>query len=99
MKGHAAASLVPVVASNRVGVESCEHYNGGRTSLKFYGGSFVADHMGQEVASCSRIDGESVGEWEIASFTFDLDEVARQRRAWGLFRDRRPDLYGRLLSM
>jgi len=30
---------------------------------------------------------------------FDLDAVRRYREAWGIFRDRRPDLYYPLLSL
>lgn len=89
MQGHAGANLVPLVASNRIGTEAGR--NG--TSMTFYGSSFIADQTGAKVAEAGRTD-EGV---RLASF--DLDAVAQQRRAWGVFRDRRPDLYGALLTL
>lgn len=82
MQGHAGANLVPVVAANRFGVEK-----GSRHTLDFYGSSFIAGPTGELLAVAGR-DDEAV----IAT-TFDLDEVARLRRGWGVFRDRRTDLY------
>ena len=35
----------------------------------------------------------------VLTAAFDLDEVRRQRQSWGVFRDRRPDLYYPLLSL
>ncbi len=87
MCGHAGANLVPVVAANRVGTET-----GASATVTFYGSSFVADASGLLLSVASR-DRE-----EVVSATFDLAAVAGQRRAWGIFRDRRPDLYGRLLA-
>jgi N-carbamoylputrescine amidase len=84
MRGHAGANLMPVAASNRIGTEPAPE---GRT-LTFYGSSFIADASGAVVAKADR-DSE-----QVALATFDLDEIAAFRRAWGLFRDRRPDLYG-----
>jgi len=83
MQGHAAANCMPLVASNRVGVET-----GQAGTLTFYGSSFIADPTGGIVAELGRTD-----EGVICA-SFDLDEVARLRASWGLFRDRRPDLYG-----
>jgi N-carbamoylputrescine amidase len=83
MQGHAAANMVPVVASNRVGREvgvGCE--------LTFYGTSFVADHTGAIAAEADRSSETCV------TATFDLDELSVARAGFGLFRDRRPDLYG-----
>lgn len=88
MRGHAAANVVPVVASNRIGSEE----SGGR-SLEFYGSSFIANHLGELVAAADRTR-ESV-----ITATFDLDEIREYRRNWGVFRDRRPDLYGPLLTL
>ncbi|NAZ36157.1 N-carbamoylputrescine amidase [Rubellimicrobium sp. CFH 75288] len=85
MRGHAGANLMPLVASNRVGTE----IQGGRT-VTFYGSSFVADATGRIVAKGGR---ESE---EIVLATLDMDAAAELRRSWGLFRDRRPDLYGRI---
>jgi N-carbamoylputrescine amidase len=88
MQGHAGASLVPLVASNRVGREEGES-----CAITFYGSSFVAGPTGEIVADAPR-EGRSV-----VAATFDLDAVAEQRAAWGVFRDRRPDLYGSLLTL
>jgi N-carbamoylputrescine amidase len=87
MQGHAAANCMPLVASNRIGTE-----RGEAGEMTFYGSSFVADESGAIVAELSR-DHEG-----ITVATFDLDETARLRASWGLFRDRRPDLYGALHS-
>ena len=82
MQGHAGANLVPVVAANRVGVEV-----GSRFTLEFYGSSFIAGPTGDKIAEADRTS-ETV-----LTATFDLDEVAILRRSWGVFRDRRTDLY------
>ncbi len=89
MQGHAAANLMPVIASNRIGTEP------GRkgTELTFYGSSFIANQTGEKVAEADRTT-ETV-----LTATFDLDAIAKQRAAWGLFRDRRPELYTPLLTM
>ena len=79
MIGHAVSNVVPVVASNRTGVE------GGQS---FYGSSFIADSRGDKIAELGRTD-EAV-----ILATFDLDALARARASWGFFRDRRPELYG-----
>ena len=95
MRGHAAANLVPVVASNRIGTEvpppgAIVHSAAGIT---FYGSSFIAGASGELVAEASR-DGEAVLVAE-----FDLEALDRQRAAWGVFRDRRPELYGALMTL
>lgn len=82
MQGHAGANLVPVVAANRVGVEV-----GSRFTLEFYGSSFIAGPTGDKIVEADRTS-ETV-----LTTTFDLDEVAVLRRSWGVFRDRRVDLY------
>ena len=87
-QGQAAANLMPLVASNRIGVEE-----GASASMRFYGSSFVADHTGAIVAQASR-DRE-----EIVTATFDLDEVRSYREHWSMFRDRRPEMYGRLQTL
>lgn len=88
MQGHAGANLVPVVASNRVG-----HEVGSTTDITFYGSSFITDATGAKVAEAGR-EGEAV-----LTASFDLTRLRNQRLAWGLFRDRRPDLYGPLLTL
>ena len=87
MKGHAAANIMPVLAANRVGVESI-----GKSSMKFYGSSFIADQHGDFVTEMNR---EEEG---IRFAEFDLSEVAKERFGWGVYRDRRTDLYEDLLK-
>jgi N-carbamoylputrescine amidase len=88
MRGHAAANILPVIASNRIGRESS-----GELSMDFYGSSFIANEVGALVCEADR-DSEAV-----LTHTFDLARVADYRREWGVFRDRRPDLYRSLLTL
>jgi len=88
MRGHAAANVVPVVASNRIGKESSN-----AVEMEFYGSSFITDHTGAIAKSADRT------EEGVLTATIDLEEVRRYRRSWGVFRDRRPDLYGSLLTL
>lgn len=88
MQGHAASNLVPVVAANRFGREV-----GVATEITFYGSSFIADATGAKVAEAGR-EGEA-----ILTAEFDLAALRAMRTSWGLFRDRRPDLYGPLLTL
>jgi N-carbamoylputrescine amidase len=88
MQGHAAANYVPLVASNRVGNEKGEV-----GEITFYGSSFIAGPTGEIVAELNRT------EEGIALSTFDFAAITKARASWGLFRDRRPDLYGPLLTL
>jgi N-carbamoylputrescine amidase len=88
MQGHAAANVMPLVASNRIGTEKGE-----KLEITFYGHSFIADHTGAVIAQADDYSEQIL----IASF--DFDEIRRYRHSWGLFRDRRPDLYGPLLKL
>jgi N-carbamoylputrescine amidase len=88
MQGHAAANVMPLVASNRIGTERGQNYE-----MTFYGSSFIADPTGAKVVEADR-SSETV-----ITATFDLDAVRAQRHAWGVFRDRRPDLYSPLLTL
>ena len=88
MQGHAAANVMPLVASNRIGTEDGERY-----SMTFYGSSFIASHTGEKVAEANR------GSETVLTASFDLQAVRHYREAWGVFRDRRPDLYRPLLSL
>lgn len=93
MQGHSAANLMPVVAANRIGletVEPCEANNNQTSSLNFYGSSFITDGTGEIIASASR-DQE-----EILLQEFDLAALAKDRLSWGLFRDRRPECYKKI---
>ena len=87
MQGHAAANIMPVIASNRIGKEVQ-----GDSEMTFYGSSFIADETGEIVA---RADRETEG---VITAEFDLDEIAKTRREWGVFRDRRPEMYQVLLT-
>lgn len=89
MQGHAAANLMPVVAANRIGVETvepCKENAGQSSSLDFYGCSFIADATGDIIASAKQEETILYGE-------FDLDVLKEKRLSWGLFRDRRPETY------
>jgi N-carbamoylputrescine amidase len=79
MIGHAVSNVVPVVASNRIGLE------GDQT---FYGHSFIANQRGDKVAELGRTDSG------VIMADLDLEEIRRNRASFGFFRDRRPDLYG-----
>ena len=88
MQGHAGANYVPVIASNRIGREvgeGCE--------ITFYGTSFIAGPTGEILAEAGR-DAEAV-----VLATVDLDQIEAARRSWGLFRDRRPELYAPLMTL
>ena len=91
MQGHAGSNLMPVIAANRIGLESvepCKENAMQSSSLNFYGSSFMTDETGELLETASR-DRE-----EILIHTYDLDEIAENRLSWGLFRDRRPECYG-----
>lgn len=81
MIGHAVSNVVPVVAANRIGTED------GQT---FYGHSFICDERGDMLAEFGR------NETGVLVATVDIDLAKRHRAAFGFFRDRRPELYGRL---
>jgi len=83
MIGHAVSNSIPVAAANRIGNE------GGQT---FYGSSFIADARGDMVAELSR---EEEG---FAMASFDREALRARRASWGFFRDRRPELYGLLMT-
>lgn len=85
MQGHAGANITPLIAANRVGIEK-----GKNDSIVFYGSSFIADHTGAKVAEADRVT-EGV-----ITASFDMQAIAKLRRAWGVFRDRRNDLYGEI---
>ena len=85
-QGHAGANIMPLIASNRIGTEEQDDFD-----ITFYGGSMICNQFGEIVAEMGTETGVIVHE-------FDLDEIASLRRNWGVFRDRRPDLYQTLLS-
>ncbi len=87
MIGHSACNLVPVIASNRVGKEVIDD-----STICFYGSSFITNATGEKVAEADR-ESET---YLLAEF--DLDALERQRIEWGIFRDRRPELYNVILT-
>ncbi|MGZ0787195.1 N-carbamoylputrescine amidase [Pseudomonas sp. TKO26] len=91
MRGHAAANLLPVVAANRVGHEVAT--SDPALHMDFYGSSFICDHKGRLLAEADR---DSSG---VLLQSLDLAAMAEERRTWGIFRDRRPEMYGPLLSL
>ncbi|HEY1726513.1 MAG TPA: N-carbamoylputrescine amidase [Steroidobacteraceae bacterium] len=88
-QGHAAANLMPLIASNRIGTEYARQDPQG-LQLRFYGSSFIADASGALVAEA--------GQQEEAVITacFELEQLRQARDNWFVFRDRRPDLYAPL---
>jgi len=88
MQGHAAANMVPVIAANRIGTEV-----GKSCTVTFYGGSFATDATG------ALLDSLGCEDEGLVLAQYDLDRLATMRAAWGLFRDRRPDLYVPLLTL
>ena len=90
MMGHSAANIVPVIDANRFGLETVEpsEENGNqKSSLNFYGSSFMTDERGEILVEAS-YDKE-----EILYQEYDLDKIKEDRLSWGLFRDRRPHCY------
>ena len=90
MLGHAAANMAPVIASNRIGDE--EEAKAG-TAIRFWGASFISSNIGEKVAE---MDGKTEGTMVA---TFDMDELAAYRKEVVVFRDRRPEMYGHLMTM
>jgi N-carbamoylputrescine amidase len=82
MLGHAAQNLMPVIASNRIGEEGDDD-----STINFYGSSFIAGPQGNKIKEAGR------SEETVLVAEFDLDQLETQRIEWGIFRDRRPDLY------
>ena len=87
MVGHAAANMMPVIASNRIGKETEEE-----SEMTFYGCSFIADNHGELV---EQADDHTE---TVLVHEFDFDVLAKERREWGIFRDRRPEMYKTLLT-
>lgn len=95
MQGHAAANVVPVIAANRIGEEGVEpvaENNMQSSALTFYGSSFMTDETGDILEDAGR------REEKVILHTFDLDAIEELRLSWGLFRDRRPEMYGEIVK-
>ncbi len=81
MIGHAVSNCMPVLAANRIGNEDGQ---------QFYGHSFICDEWGDML---SEFGAEETG---VLTSTLDLEAARQHRASWGFFRDRRPQLYGRI---
>ena len=95
MQGHAAANIMPLIAANRIGTETVKPTEDNQhqsSSLTFYGSSFIADETGALVEQADRENDA------VLTHTFDLDEIREMRSSWGVFRDRRPEMYGAMRS-
>lgn len=93
MQGHSAANIIPVAAANRVGtetVEPCGENAYQKSALDFYGSSFLTDETGELLARAGR-DTE-----EVIYAEYDFAVLREARLEWGVFRDRRPEMYGRI---
>jgi len=88
MRGHAAANILPVLAANRVGIETANN-----SSMKFFGSSFIANQYGNCI---KQLDRDEEG-FILAGF--DLPLIDKERSDWGSFRDRRVDLYGDIIKL
>jgi N-carbamoylputrescine amidase len=91
MRGHAAANILPVVAANRIGSEVATTDAG--LQMRFYGSSFICNHKGKLLVEADR-DSRNVLVQQL-----DLVSIREERLSWGIYRDRRPDMYGALLSL
>lgn len=89
MIGQSALNIMPVIASNRIGIEEEKEHH---SSMKFFGSSFMTDCFGNIVESADR-ESET-----LLVHSYDLDECAKVRRDWGIFRDRRPEMYSSILK-
>ena len=85
MQGHAASNMTPIIASNRVGQEIAD-----KTEMTFYGHSFISDETGKIQSECNDKDEDLI------LHSFNLNQIRLSRASWGLFRDRRPELYDRV---
>jgi N-carbamoylputrescine amidase len=91
MRGHAAANILPVIAANRVGREVAT--NDPELAMSFYGSSFISNHKGKLLAEAAR---DSTG---VLVQCLDLAAMREERLTWGIYRDRRPEMYGPLLGL
>ena len=90
MQGHSAANIIPVVAANRIGheeVKPCEENSFQESSLDFYGTSFLTNETGEVIEQADKISEN------ILYAEYDFDNLKKVRLEWGMFRDRRPEMY------
>ncbi len=81
MIGHAVSNCMPVLAANRIGSEDGQN---------LYGHSFISDEWGDLIADFG------AAETGVLIASLDLARAAKHRAGMGFFRDRRPQLYGRI---
>ena len=96
MQGHSAANVMPVIAANRTGeeiVSPCKENQNQSSSLTFYGSSFITDCTGEIIESADRTSDC------VLVHEFDLDEIDEMRLSWGVFRDRRPEMYKKICNI
>lgn len=96
MQGHSAANVMPVIAANRTGEEivtPCKENQNQSSSLTFYGSSFITDCTGEIIESADRTSDC------VLVHEFDLDEIDEMRLSWGVFRDRRPEMYKKICNI
>lgn len=91
MQGHAAANTMPLVASNRIGTEKATQNEA--SEITFYGRSFIADHTGAIVQQADK------SSKSILIHEFDMNIIQQYRESWGVYRDRRPDLYQAIATL
>jgi N-carbamoylputrescine amidase len=91
-QGHAAANLTPLIASNRIGTERARAQPE-QLHIRFHGSSFIADAEGKLIAEAPS------DQVAILHAQFDLEQLCARRVGWGVFRDRRPELYRPLGTM
>ncbi len=87
MQGHSGANVMPVIAANRTGTEKAPG-----SELTFYGSSFITNEKGQKIAEADR------SSEQIIYASFDLEAIAAYRDFWGVFKDRRPEMYRRIVE-
>ncbi|MGF6691631.1 N-carbamoylputrescine amidase [Metapseudomonas resinovorans] len=90
-RGHAAANILPVIAANRVGREVAT--SDSSLQMRFYGSSFITDHKGKLLVEADR---DTTG---VLVQRLDLAAMGEDRLNWGIYRDRRPEMYGALLGL
>ncbi len=87
MQGHSASNIIPVIASNRIGKEVIDN-----SRITFYGSSFITNHTGEKIAEADRISETTL------ICEFDLEQIEEYRLSWGIYRDRRPEMYGAIMT-
>ncbi len=87
MQGHSASNLVPVIASNRIGEEKIDD-----SKITFYGSSFITNHTGEKIAEADRTSETTL------ICELDLEQIEEYRLSWGIYRDRRPEMYGVIMT-